>query len=121
APSIWLEYVRTKRYIEAQNRFFQHSGRFPLTARGKINLYALFAELSLQLISENGRAGIVVPSGIAFDDSTKAFFGAVSSQQRLVSLYDFENRKRLFRQVDSRLRFSLLTLGSGAPAAEFAF
>ena len=64
-----------------------------------------------------------MPTGLATDDSTKAFFEKLVNQKRLVSLYDFENREKLF-PIDSRIRFCLLTL-TGAERrcrrAEFAF
>jgi hypothetical protein len=63
--------------------------------------------------------GLIVPSGIATDDSIKAYFDTLSRTGRLVSLHDFENRERLFPAVDSRQKFCLLTLGQAAQA-EFA-
>ena len=72
------------------------------------------------LRAATGRVGVIVPTGIATDDSTKAFFGAVS-QGELVSLYDFENREGLFPDVDSRYKFSLVTLGAGGAGARFVF
>lgn len=63
--------------------------------------------------------GLIVPSGIATDDSIKAYFDTLSRIGRLVSLYDFENREQLFPAVDSCQKFCLLTLGQ-AVQAEFA-
>lgn len=117
-PFLWQGYLGECQRIEACNTFFRESGRFPLTAFGKLNSYPLFAETFAQLMSEYGRSGFIVPTGIATDDSTKAYFEAVSQNGRLASLYDFENREKLFPAVDSRMKFCLLTLGS-APAAEF--
>jgi hypothetical protein len=97
------------------------SGRFALTAVGDLNTYALFAELFLRLIATGGRAGVIVPTGIATDDSTKAFFDEISSKGRLVSLYDFENREGLFPSVDSRQKFALLTLGDRIAATDYVF
>ena len=48
--------------------------------------------------------GIIVPTGIATDDTTKFFFQSLMDQRSLVSLYDFENRKSIFPTVDSRLQ-----------------
>jgi hypothetical protein len=75
------------------------------------------------MIAPNGRAGIIVPSGIATDDTTKFFFGDLVEQRSLVSLFDFEN-KGIFPAVHSSYKFSLLTMsGSGRPIdeAEFVF
>jgi hypothetical protein len=69
-------------------------------------------------MAETGRAGFIVPTGIATDDSTKAFFAGLTQAEKLASLYDIENRERLFPAVDSRIKFCLLTLGR-ADAAEF--
>ncbi len=88
----------------------RESERFPLTARGDINTYAVFAELFRRLLNPCGRAGVIVPTGIATDDTTKEFFGNLVESSSLVSLYDFENRQGLFPEVDSRMKFSLLTL-----------
>lgn len=112
----------TKHNADAQNKFIRVSGRFPLTAVGKINTYAVFAETTRKLISINGRVGVIVPTGIATDDTCKKFFGDLTQKQALANLYDFENRKGLFSAVDSRMKFSLITL-SGKPIkrGNFAF
>ena len=51
--------------------------------------------------------GLVLPTGIAVNDSNKAFFSKLIDENRLVSLYDFENREKLF-DIDSRFKFCLL-------------
>jgi hypothetical protein len=43
------------------------------------------------------------------------------SEQRLAQLIDFENRQRLFPAVDSRMKFSLLTIGRNEKLTTFAF
>lgn len=106
----------------AENRFVRACARFPLTAMGKFNLYALFAELALNLICDDGRAGIIVQSGIATDDTTKTFFGFLSQNQRLAGMFDFENREKLFPEIDSRMKFCLLSVaGKPIDQAKFAF
>jgi hypothetical protein len=119
-PRLWNEYRGALRAVQAANAFAR-SGRFPLTAHGKLNTYALFAETFLGLHSQRGRAGFIVPTGIATEDSTRLFFDTISKQRRLVSLFDFENRESLFPAVDSRMRFSLVTLASDVPKATFVF
>jgi hypothetical protein len=96
-------------------------GRFPLTDRGDVNTYALFAETFASLASKRGRAGMIVPTGIATDATTAAFFAALVSGNRLVRLIDFENRERIFPAIDSRIKFSLLTIGREANGSDFAF
>ena len=101
------------------------SGRLPLCARGDINSYAVFAETMRHVLNESGHAGCVLPTGIATDDTTKHFFQDVMETRSLVTLFDFENRRGLFPDVDSRMKFCLFTCGNGeqpaADRAEFAF
>ena len=97
---------RTSAFVHAEG------GHYPLTGIGDVNLYALFSELVLQILAPNGRAGLVVPTGICTDNSTKDFFAAVTSAKRLEYIYDFENRQKLFPAVDSRYKFSLLSIGN---------
>jgi len=124
-PMMADDFARAKHIAEAQSRFARGSGRFPLCGRGDVNTYSIFAETMREVINGAGRSGVIVPTGIATDDTTKAFFQDIADSRALVSLYDFENRKKLFPTVDSRMKFSLLTLtGAERPAtkgAEFAF
>ncbi len=122
--SLWQEYQQELHTADATSRFLRHSGRFPLTGRGDINTYAVFAELARRLLKSTGRAGIIVPTGIATDATTQHFFRELVERQQLASLYEFENRKKLFPAVTSLLRFCLLTIagpGVRVPAAQFAF
>lgn len=115
---LYDEFIAARRHAEAASLYAHDSGRYPLTGVGDVNTYALFAETFSQLTSVNGRAGFIVPTGIATDDSTKAYFEAVSQNGRLVSLYDIENRDAVFPGVHRSYKFCLLTLGQ-SPAAQF--
>ncbi|MBE9001429.1 restriction endonuclease [Nostoc sp. LEGE 12447] len=121
-PELAQVFEDAKHDAEAQGKFIRESGRFPLTAVGDINTYAIFAETTRKLISFDGRVGVIVPTGIATDDTCKKFFGDLTQKEALASLYDFENREALFTAVDSRMKFSLLAI-SGKPIkrGNFAF
>lgn len=122
--ALFQEFQREKRLAEATSAFAHvngsDGGRFPLTGVGDVNTYALFAETIEQIRSQSGRAGFIVPTGIATDDSTKAYFSHIAEGGKLVRLIDFENREKVFPGIDSRIKFSLLTLGQ-ADAALFSF
>ena len=100
-------------------------GRFPLTGRGDVNTYALFAELFLELTSERGRAGIIVPTGIATDATTAPFFAELVERKRLVSLHDFQTGLGFFDRIGhARFKFCLLTtrrIGVGNEGVAFSF
>jgi len=124
-PDLYRLWEEHKRRIETTGKFARESHRFALTAVGKLNTYALFADLDRQAANVIGRTGVLVPTGIATDDSTKLYFQDIVDSKSLSSLFDFENREGLFPAVDSRMKFSLLTLaGPQRPSekgAEFAF
>lgn len=121
---LYNEFIRARRTAEAASVFAHvkgdDGGRYPLTGVGDVNTYALFAETINQITQTQGRAGFIVPTGIATDDSTKAYFGALATGGRLASLYDFENREAIFPGVHRSYKFCLLTIGVAAEA-EFAF
>jgi len=106
--------------IEQFSSFVRESNRFPLTSFGKVNTYSVFAELMSRLLNDGGRAGIIVPTGIATDDTNKHFFRWLVDAGHLVSLFDFENREGVFPGVHRSYKFSLLTTtGAKRPAAPF--
>lgn len=115
---VYDDFVSSKQSSDAGN-VFCHGPRYPLTGRGDVNTYALFAETVLQILHPKGRAGLVLPSGIATDESTSAFFREISNG-RIVQLIDFENREAIFPGVHRSFKFCLLTIGS-ASEARFAF
>ena len=120
-PDVFTQFQADKRAFDAVNEFARSSGRFDLTARGKVNTYGLFAEHFLTMLNPQGAAGMIVPTGIATDATTAPFFGHLVSNQRLASLFDFENSAPLFQSVHRSFKFALLTYGSSVPAAAFAF
>jgi len=122
---LYREFVTARRTAEATSLFAHVSGseggRYPLTGVGDVNTYALFAETILQIHARDGRAGFIVPTGIATDDSTKAYFGHITQSKRLVSLYDIENREAVFPSVHRSYKFCLLTLGASEQAEFVCF
>jgi hypothetical protein len=72
-----------------------------------------------------GRAGFIVPSGLATDNSTKEFFGDLISKRSLDSFFEFEN-EGFFPGAGQghMLRFALTTLVGSAqeiPATRYLF
>ena len=120
-PLLYAEYLQARHLNEAMQRFVHASGRFPLTSYGRINLMALFAEWARDHVARDGRAGLIVPTGIATDSFNQQFFRSLITNRQLISLYDFENREKLFADVDSRYKFSLLTIGAAQAAPRFVF
>lgn len=112
-PATYEAYRQAQKYAEGTSRFVRFSWRFPLTATGDIDHFPLFAELALTATQEAW--GLVLPTGIATNDSNKAFFAQLVEQNRLRSIYDFENREKLF-DIHPMFKFCLLT--AAQPQAE---
>ena len=113
-PLLWEEYQQALHASESTSRFLRTSGAYPLTGRGDINTYSVFAERMRNLLAPGGHAGVIVPTGIATDDTNKHFFADLAGKGELVSLVDFENRQGIFPEVHRSYRFCLLTMGRSA-------
>jgi len=128
-PELYGGFLDEARKAKGESHLLRNSGRYPLCGRGDINLYTVFAEGMRMLLRETGRAGAVLPTGIATDDTTKFFFRDVVEKNSLRSLFDFENRNAIFPGVHRSYKFCLFTIGSAQaaatgrppPPAEFAF
>jgi hypothetical protein len=118
---LWQDFVFAKRTAEAASEFARSSGRYPLTGRGDVNTYALFAELFSNLAKPAGRAGLVVPTGIATDSSTSGFFRHLVRSRKLQSLFSFYEIRGWFSGTDDRKSFCILCVGGESAAASFCF
>ena len=124
-PALYNEFQAELRKAAGWSYLLRESGRYPLTGRGDINTYAVFAETARTVIGPRGRSGLVLPTGIATDATTAPFFGDLVRNAKLVSFLDFENEAFLLsRAVHHSVRFCLLTVcGHATPVnlATFAF
>lgn len=109
-PSLYQAWIEHVHEVSNTAGFIGGSGRYPLTGTGKINLYSAFAEHNRTMMGHQGRAGAIVPTGIATDDSNKEFFADLVEQGQLAALLDFENREGIFPGVHRSYKFSVLAL-----------
>ncbi|MEU3481691.1 Eco57I restriction-modification methylase domain-containing protein [Streptomyces sp. NPDC033754] len=123
--ALHAEFIAARRLSEGVSHLLRGSGRFPLAGRGDVNTYAVFAEAASLGIASSGRFGLALPTGIATDATTAPFFSDLVRTSRLASFLDFENEAFILsRDVDHRVRFSLLTVtgrGERVDRASFAF
>jgi len=119
---MYAEFTTARRTAEAASAFAHvNDGRYPLTGVGDVNTYALFAETFAQLVVDSGRAGVIVPTGIATDDSTKAFIDHVTNKRSLAAIYSFENEEFVFPAVHHAMKFCLMVFGGMHAAADFVY
>ncbi len=123
-PALYERYQQALDAASSLLTYCRKSEQYPLTGKGDINTYAVFAELAYRLVAPHGRVGLLVPSGIASDMTTKDFFAAVAESSRLIRLYDFENKKVFFPEVHASFKFCILNFGgaqAAAAQADFVF
>jgi hypothetical protein len=123
-PELHARWVQAKDTAEKTIAYVRACGKFGLTAQGDINTYSAFAELALNIVAPQGRVGLLVPSAIATDHTTKEFFAKLVDSHLLIGLYDFENRKGIFQDVHRAFKFAVLLFGGSKrkrKTADFVF
>lgn len=116
SPGLWEEWTLASRTSEGESHFIRQSSRYPLCGKGDVNTYAIFAEHNRKILGLRGRAGFIVPSGIATDDTTKDYFGTLIGCNELVSLYSFENEEKVFPGVHNQFKFALVCIDGSRQA-----
>ncbi|MBI4741300.1 MAG: restriction endonuclease, partial [Betaproteobacteria bacterium] len=119
---LWRDYLVARDAAESGARAIRECGEFPLLSGGDTNLYSLFVERATALVAPQGIVGLLTPSGIAADKGASDFFRTLteaddaneSGAAKLAALFDFENRKVFFPDIDSRFKFCALIFGGEA-------
>ncbi|HBE03128.1 MAG: hypothetical protein A2096_11790 [Spirochaetes bacterium GWF1_41_5] len=109
-PTLAKDFFDAKYKINKRNNFIRFSNKFPLTTKGKMNTYTLFTEESTTILSKRGKFGIVIPTGIATDDSTKVFFAHLIKEKLLIKLIGFENEEFLFPGIANVIKYCILII-----------
>ncbi|OPY37362.1 MAG: N-6 DNA Methylase [Methanoregula sp. PtaU1.Bin051] len=123
-PSLFSEYKNNKRIIENYQKFIHSSRRFPYTSYGRINSMALFAELTQQMNNMTGRAGLILPIGIATDSFNQHFFSNLIEKKSISRIIGFENEDFIFPNIHHAFKFCALTVTGNAvknPKSDLAF
>ena len=108
-PALFGRYTQALDAADALLTYCRRSGEYPLTGKGDINTYAVFAELAYRVVAPHGRVGLLVPSGIAMHQTTSEFFGSLIEENRLRRLIEFDNRLAFFPDVHRDTQFVILS------------
>lgn len=114
--ALWDDWKDALRRADGESHLLRDSGRYPLTGRGDVNTYSVFAETMRAGIAPSGRAGIITPTGLATDATTAPFFADTLTTRRLAGFYDFENEAKIFPGVHNQYRFAVTAVTGGEPA-----
>ena len=102
-------------------RVARKSGQYPLLSGGDTNLNSLFVERAHALVKPRGMVRLLIPSGIASDQSSAAFFRKMSGDKQVHCVIDFFNRRTdgsLFFP-DVYYRFKFCAYVAGGPGRTF--
>ncbi len=122
------DYLLAAERAEMASRVARRGADYPLLSAGDTNLNSLFIERAHALVKPSGIVGLLVPSGIASDQSSAPFFRKMTEERRLASLIDFFNRRTdgtlFFPDVYYRFKFCAYIAGGALRQFEeilFAF
>lgn len=100
-------YEEDKRRIHATAAYYK--GRYPLnSSSGNSNIFRFFVERNLILLLSGGTLNYVLPTGILTEEGSDKLRKHILDNYRINRFDGFENRERLFPDVDSRYKFGLL-------------
>lgn len=112
------DYAKAAARAEATSRMARKGGDYPLLSGGDVNLNSLFVEQAARLINPSGMVGLLIPSGLATEKSSQAFFSDIVARKSAKSCYDFFNKRNsgalFFEDVYYRFKFSALTFSGAA-------
>jgi hypothetical protein len=98
-------------------RFVRESGLYAASGRGHLNLYQPFVERALQLTRPGGRAGLLLPWGLATDDGAASLRGRLLDRGEIDTLVGLDNALGLF-PVHRGVRFMALVSTPGRSVGE---
>ncbi|MHA1427711.1 MAG: Eco57I restriction-modification methylase domain-containing protein [Candidatus Helarchaeota archaeon] len=109
-PELHHLYKKKWQSLKKEAHFLSNSGIFDLSAKGKLNTYAVFVERCWNIISSNGYLGIIAPTGVIMNFHMKDLFRHFVRNNAIRSFFDFINKNKLFDIIPT-FRFCLLSLG----------
>jgi len=77
-------------------------------------MWMLFLERMLSVLADGGVLSVVLPSGLLTNKGASKLRKMIISMKNIATV-EFENRKKIFSGVDSRLKFVLITIQKIAP------
>ena len=105
------------RDIADLQRYARGSGQYTLQGSGHTNLYQLFLERAMRLLKPRGRAGLILPGGVATDHGSALLRRFLLEATSIDTFTVLENREAIF-PIHRSLKFVLVTFtNSGSTTA----
>jgi hypothetical protein len=111
------EFEKANARAETTSRMARKGGDYPLLSGGDTNFNSLFVERAQTIIAPGGVVGLLIPSGIATETSSQAFFSKLIEGHAASCYFDFFNKRAdgplFFPDVYYRFKFSVLVFSGG--------
>jgi len=120
------DFAKANARAEAASQMARKGGDYPLLSGGDTNLNSLFVERAARIVSPTGVVGLLIPSGIATEQTSQVFFSRLIEGQAASCYFDFFNKRAsgplFFPDVYYRFKFSVVVFsGSDRKFAECRF
>lgn len=107
SPDIRARYDQGRAWVAAVNKYYKT--HFPLNSgAGDGNLFRFFVERNLSLLQPGGTLSYVLPTGLLTEEGSDTLRKHILREHHIVRFDGFENREKLFNDVDTRYKFGLL-------------
>jgi hypothetical protein len=111
----WEEYCTG---FSEQSSYFREPQSYSSLGKGDINTFKLFLEQFFTVLNNEGRMGIVVPSGLYTDQGSQPLRERFLNHSRVEFLYCFENRRAIFN-IHRSFKFVLFGVQKGGETDRF--
>lgn len=103
------EYDTKKDFVVFANDYYKNY--YPYNAGvGDNNLFRFFIEQNLGLLTKDGTLTYITPSAWIYEDSSINIRKHIFESYQLEFFYQFENRAKIFPDVDSRYKFAVFQI-----------
>jgi hypothetical protein len=107
-------YERAKREMEVADDYYTSAS--PLNkGAGDGNLFRLFVERNLGLLTAGGSLNYVLPSALMFEEGSTVLRKHILEHCQMPFFWSFENRNAIFQDVHSSYKFALIQLVNNPP------
>lgn len=114
-PFIFGRYEKQENGILSTNEYYKE--RYPHSrGEGDGNLFRFFVEKNLGLLRKGGTLNYVIPTALWTDEGSTALREHIFDKFWLRFYYGFENREKLFPDIDTRYKYGLMQLERPAEA-----
>jgi type II restriction/modification system DNA methylase subunit YeeA len=118
-PHIKATYQQQERNAQVNNDYYKTN--YPLNkGSGDGNLFRFFVEKNMSLLKVGGSLNYVLPSALLFEEGSQTLRKHILEVRQLTYFYSFENRDKLFPEVDDRYKFAMMQIVNQLPLTNHA-